>query len=143
MLLTPGAHSSNKLVLLGLTAAGVVDVVVKLPRTAVAEAGIAREAAVLAEVRATFGDLPGIPRVLFAGTCAGIRVLAEAALDGVPLSRVAREVDYRAIGLKAAAWQARLMGQGPRARISPRFGGRSIASRASWPVRSPPSPTAP
>jgi hypothetical protein len=82
---------------------------VKAPRTAAANRAVDREAAVLDAVHAILGEMSGIPRVLFAGSCAGVPVVGETALHGVPVSQLVRRCDYRALGMQSARWQARLV----------------------------------
>ena len=109
VLLTPGAHVLNKIVLLGVGSGGSVEFVVKAPRTSASDGAIEREAVVLDAVHGILGDVSGIPRVLFAGSCAGVPVVGETALQGVPVSQLARRADYRAMGMQAARWQAKLV----------------------------------
>jgi len=109
VLLTPGTHVLNKIVLLAIAPNGTVDFVVKVPRTVASDRAVMREATVLEAVHAILGDVSGIPRVLCAGLCAGIAIVAETALSGVPVSQLARHGDCRALGMQSVTWQAKLV----------------------------------
>jgi hypothetical protein len=109
VLASHGEHSINKIILLGLADNGHVEFIVKVPRVAAAAAGIDREAFALQQVRVSCKNVPGVPELLFSRSCAGIQVVGESALEGVPLTRAARNVDYRSVARKAAHWQARLV----------------------------------
>ena len=106
VLLTQGAHSLNKIVLLVLTSDGKPEYVVKVPRTAAAADAIEREAAVLKRVHAICRDLAGIPRVVFTGSAGGVRLVVETPVHGTPLSRLVHRADYRTLAVKATDWQA-------------------------------------
>jgi hypothetical protein len=112
VLLTQGAHSLNKIVLLMLTSGGEPEYVVKVPRTAAAAEAIEREASVLKRVHAICHDVAGIPRVVFTGSAGGVRLVVETPVHGTPLSRLVHRADYRTLAVKATDWQATLIHAG-------------------------------
>jgi hypothetical protein len=108
VLLAPGMSALNKVVLLALGEDGAPRCAIKSTRTMASAEGIRREAAVLEAVHAGFGDLPGVPRVLLAGDCAGVAFVAETPIDGVAVSHIVEgEIDD--LLERAARWQARLI----------------------------------
>jgi hypothetical protein len=149
LLLTGGGRSINKVVGLpfepGQETPGVA---VKFARLGDAEAGLEREARVLAEVARTHPTLGGIPRVLATGRRAGRLAVAETAIHGKPLlgdltaesfPRLAGAVTEWLLGLAdggrspgEAEWRARLI-EGPLAEFERSFaaaGGGELAGRA-------------
>lgn len=108
VLLAPGASVLNKVVLLALGRDGAPRCAIKSARTATAAEGIRREAAVLEQVHARGIHLPGVPRVLLAGTRAGVAFVAETPIDGVPVSAVVHG-DVDGLVERAAEWQSRLV----------------------------------
>ncbi len=109
LLLTPGAHSTNKVVALifGETSAR-PQIAVKMARETLGVAALQNEAAALRAVASQAPQLQVIPRVLFAHSHAGVMTVGETALTGTPLSACLTAANVRRFGLKAAMWLATL-----------------------------------
>ena len=108
VLVTHGAHSSNKIVLLALSRTGTVEYVVKLPRVATATDGIRRScgaepsSSILRERFRVFRECCFQDRVLESQRSVSLRYR-------IPISRIVRSLDYSNLALKATRWQTRLI----------------------------------
>ncbi|MFL5617305.1 MAG: hypothetical protein ACJ79A_02790 [Gemmatimonadaceae bacterium] len=108
VLLTPGARSVGKVILLPFAAATPVAAI-KTARTADAAHGLEREADLLDVVHGQHGGaLVGAPRVLFRARALDTTVVGESALTGAPLLARLDARRYASIAERVTEWLVRL-----------------------------------
>lgn len=109
VLLTPGARSVGKVILLHFSADGTPDVAIKTARIPDAALGLEREADLLDVVHGLHdGALAGAPRVLFRGRALETTVVGETALVGTPLLARLDARRYPSIAERVTDWLLRL-----------------------------------
>jgi hypothetical protein len=109
VLLTPGARSVGKVILLTFAAEGVPAVAVKTARIPDAARGLEREADLLDVVHAHHGGaLAGAPRVLFRARALDSTVVGESALTGTPLLARLDARRYESIAERVTDWLLKL-----------------------------------
>jgi hypothetical protein len=108
VLLTPGARSVGKVILLPFAGA-TPAVAIKTARIPEAAHGVEREADLLDIVHAQHdGELAGAPRVLFRASALDTTVVGESALTGVPLLARLDARRYPSIAERVTGWLIRL-----------------------------------
>ena len=108
LLLTPGARSVGKVILLQFTKEAPA-VAIKTARIAAAAEGVEREADLLDVVHARHGGaVPGAPRVLFRARALDTTVVGESALTGTPLLARLDARGYASLAARVTDWLARL-----------------------------------
>jgi hypothetical protein len=108
VLLTPGARSVGKVILLPFAGAAPA-VAIKTARIPDAARGLEREADLLDVVHAQHGgELAGAPRVLFRSRALDTAVVGESALTGVPLLARLDARRYPSIAERVTDWLVRL-----------------------------------
>ncbi len=115
LLLTGGRRSINKVVGLVFTDEEEQPrLVIKMPRVPEAVSALRREAAALQAVQLQrLEGISGIPQVIFCKEYAGLLLLGETALTGLPLFTQLTAANYRELALKATDWLAGLAGKQP------------------------------
>jgi hypothetical protein len=109
MLLTHGERAVGKIVALTFDTRGTPSIAIKTARTRESGHGLEREAELLAAVHASRpSGMPGVPRLLYHGEAAGVPVIGESALTGVPLAAILTRSNCSRLTTRVEAWSSAL-----------------------------------